>query len=619
MAICHANKAINMTKQFSFKWTFSIFFYSILFCNCSAQPESPTRLSKKINEYLTTYEQTGYSGAILLAEKGKITLHKGYGMANEKLKIKSSPETLWAIGSITKPFTAIAILQLESAGKLKTDAKIGDYINGLENEIANLTIHQLLTHSAGLGEYSGDDDKPMSREDFINFINKTPLKYEPGEKFFYSNVGYSLLGILVEEISGQPYEEYLKENIFIPAGMHQTGYNLPAWDITKFAIGYRRDGSPWGHVFRKNNYSSLEGVSWNLKANGGMLSTPMDMYKWHQALLGETLLSTSAKEKMYAQQIEAPADFSPFNPKEKGYYGYGWAIAKSANNKPIIMHGGSNDIFVAGFMYYPEDDIFLFLTSNRVKFPASNAVLDFDKIICNKKYSLPKPLMTLDDEAASQYIGQYILEDGAKLKISKGDGPFAGSLIIYPQNKKAYQNIIGKKLNASVEKKAESFVHQIIENSRDGKKFELTIDGPMNESIKNNNSRVEQDVSFGIDENEDLQEKQKSFWLQNKDTLGNYTGHEFWAAVGVHKKIYACVKVSFEKGDAYINYVISEDKVERFSMNNRTIGLVLRPKSNGKFKEVNNSAVYKFTVNKSNHKSKLEINIHKRKFKGRKF
>ena len=370
------------------------FVFTLLACWCiisctRAQADDPSSLSQKLDVYLKAYEKIGFSGAVLLAEKGQVTLHKGYGFADDENKVKASVNSIWTIGSITKPITAAAILKLEMLGKLKVTDEVRKHLSGLEDEVGMLTIHQLLTHSAGLREYSGADHSSMNTEEFIEFLNTYPLINKPGTQFAYSNVGYGLLGIIIEKVSGQPYEHFIYTNLLQPAGMVQTGYSLPEWDHQYFAKGYRPSGELWGTPYAKNKYSNSENISWNLKGNGGLLSTPMDMYHWYKALQGESVLSKEAKAKYFAEQMKTPDEFSPFNDKSPGYYGYGWAVTKSSDYKGIIMHGGSNDVFEAGFMFYPEEDILLFMASNRAKHPSSRALLDFDKMKGGKAYKIP--------------------------------------------------------------------------------------------------------------------------------------------------------------------------------------------------------------------------------------
>ncbi len=602
---------IKMTIFRSIRWQpcFTTWFcFLMLFSTCFVQKKAgKSDMAKKTNEYLRAYEANGYSGSIILAEKGAITLYRAYG----KEIPRPSLHHIWTIGSITKPLTATAILQLAAQSKISLNAPIGSYIPKLNEDKGALTVHQLLTHTAGLGEYSGQDDAPMSKSLLIDFVNKTPFKAKPGHSFFYSNVGYSLLGILIEEVSNLEYETYLSENIFKPAGMHQTGYILPEWDTTLMAIGFRHDGKKWGYNFHKNAYKSPDGISWNLKANGGILSTPHDMYKWHNALQSGLLLSSEMKEKMFAPHIQTPKDFNPFHPEGKGHYGYGWAITKSIDNKTIILHGGSNDVFEAGYMYYPDEDVFLFITSNRAAFPASGSLSGLDKIISRKNYALPQKAPNLNEKMAANYIGNYIFEDSSKVRITKGDDrPFKNSLIVRPLNKGGYHKIVGKPLDTSLQIAAKEFIMKLLQQSRQGEAFPLRSTALSTKASVDDRNQYDEDTIIGVDPNTDLHQRQRDFWTEHTSTLGPFLSREFWAAVGVHDKIYACAKISFENGDAFLNYSISNGTIERITINNRPIGLVLKPKSKGRFVEVNNQAPYLFHPQKNGKSTLLKITIH---------
>ncbi len=591
---------------------------SVIFNACTKLSESQNGISNKMDVYLNAFEKKGYSGAILLAEKGELTLHKGYGMANDSLKSAVSINHIWTIGSITKPFTAVAILQLEMRGLLNTQDPIGKYIPGLDNEKAALTIHHLLTHSAGLVEYGGSDAESIDKSDFIEFVNQTILRSIPGQEFHYSNVGYSLLGIIIENISNVSYEDYLQKNIFEPAGMKHTGYQLPNWEHHLFAEGYSYNGKIWGNVFEKNNYQKQ--VSWNLKANGGLLSTPMDMYKFYEALKGELLLSGAAKEKMYHGHIQAPSDFSPFNAKAKGFYGYGWAVTKAADGQKVILHGGSNDIFVAGLMFYPDSDLFFFITSNRVKYPASDAIIDLDKIVSGKKYQLPEPELVLDKKEAENLLGDYLFDDGSVVHISAGEDIFKGKLIIRPVNSGAYLKIIGKPIGTKKERQVSIFVNELLEKSRMGEPFSILIPGyeDSKQTPYSNPRDQDSEVVIGIDPNENPAEAQIAFWKKDSARIGEYQSHQFWGAVGEENNIVACTKVSFEKEILFIEHIFKKGRLERIRSSKRPVGLILWPKSEGRFVEKNNNASYRFKSKDQQQKVDLDIRIRKQKFKAQK-
>ena len=250
-----------------------------------------------IDRYLSTLTDSGFSGTVLLARDGQVVLHKGYGSADDTQRNPVTTGTVFDIGSITKQFTAAAIMKLEMAGKLNTSDLLSQHQPDVPPDNSAITLHHLLTHTAGLVMYSGGDYDVSLRDETVTRILGTPLESKPGEKFSYSNPGYSLLAAIIERVSNEPYEAFLRKNLFDPAGMRSTGYRLATWDVSQVARGYMDEKNgrtppdyQWGE----------SGPYWNLFGNGGMLSTTADLYKWAQALKGEQLLSADAKRKLFA-------------------------------------------------------------------------------------------------------------------------------------------------------------------------------------------------------------------------------------------------------------------------------------------------------------------------------
>ena len=204
------------------------------------QAAQPTRLFSKIDSYLTAGTKNGFSGAIAVVKNGKTILNKGYGIANKETNTLNNPNTIFDIGSNTKQFTATAILKLAELGKLKLTDSLSTYFENLPVDKQPITIHQLLTHSAGFVDAIGRDFTKISEEDFFAKLFSSTLIAKPGEKYSYSNVGYSTLGKIIELTSGQSYEVFINEHLFIPAGMQQTGYLLPKWNLKQISRSYNR-------------------------------------------------------------------------------------------------------------------------------------------------------------------------------------------------------------------------------------------------------------------------------------------------------------------------------------------------------------------------------------------
>lgn len=311
-------------------------------------------IARKIDKHFTLIEERGYSGAILVAKKGKILLAKGYGYANRENKIPFHTSSAFDIGSITKQFTGAAILKLEMMGKLSTDDLMTKYFENVPDDKKDITLHHLLTHSAGFRDALGFDYKEISREDFIKLAFDSKLNFTPGEKYSYSNVGYAILAAVIEKLTNGSYEKFLQDNLFKPANMNSTGYMLGDWDENQVVHGYR--GEEYFGQPNKMEWDD-DGPWWHLRGNGGIISTIQDMYKWHLALEGEKILSNEAKKKYYTPHIiEEPGGDT--------YYGYGWVVAQSSRDTKVYMHNGGNPYFANDCYRYIEDDVFVYISSN---------------------------------------------------------------------------------------------------------------------------------------------------------------------------------------------------------------------------------------------------------------
>jgi CubicO group peptidase (beta-lactamase class C family) len=328
-------------------------------------------VGKRLDEHFTSIAASDFSGVVLVVKNGETLLSKGYGAANRKKRIPFTDKTAFEITSITKQFTAAAILKLEMQGKLRTTDTIDKYFANLRHDKSAITIHHLLTHSAGFANNLGQDDfAPLGRNEFIELAVNSTLKFRPGEGFNYSNIGYGLLGAIIEIVSGQSYERYLHDNLFAPAGMSKTGHRIPQWNPDEVAIGYYKFGFEWGSPLEKP--WDADGPFWNMRASSGMLSTADDLHKWHLALHGEKILSNEAKEKF----------FTPFMPADR--YGYGWVFSRTPRNTTIVWHDGSNKIFNAYFRRYVDEGVVVVIATNFAQHQAEMEIAKLDELVFGK-------------------------------------------------------------------------------------------------------------------------------------------------------------------------------------------------------------------------------------------
>jgi len=370
-----------------------------------SRPEAEDKIEgepgRTLDRYMMRAEANGFAGAVLAARGGRILLAKGYGLADRENKIPETAETVFSIGSITKQFTGAAILKLESLEKLRITDVLNKYFKDVPADKAGITLHQLLTHTAGFIDALGDDYDPIGREEFVALAMASKLRFVPGARYEYSNVGYSLLGIIVELVSGQNYEDFLREEIFKPAGMTRTGYLRPGFAKSNLAVGYREE-ERWGTALDRP--WRAEGPGWHLRANGGILSTVDDMYRWFLALKSDAILPPEAKAKYFAPHVKE-------YPDGRTYYGYGWVTEKTEAGTTLIWHNGGNGIYNAFMGFDLENDLAVIVSSNvSGKISDSYAERIFGIMTGNFKL--------LDEAVLKNYAGTYRLDSGAKFSIA---------------------------------------------------------------------------------------------------------------------------------------------------------------------------------------------------------
>jgi len=361
-------------------------------------------LAAKLDGYLASIVPYGFSGALLVATDEEIILNKGYGMADRAGGLPNTAETVFSIGSITKQFTAAGIMKLEMQGKLSTTDPIGEYLDGVPEDKAGITLHHLLTHTSGLVEDVGRDYDTARRDQTVKKILDLPLEFTPGEEFEYTNVGYTLLAAIIEKVSGQPYEEFLHEQLFRPAGMAFTGYRIPNWDERVIAHWYRGDIDNGTPLEKPYPY-------WNLMGNGGILSTTEDMYRWHLALQGNAVLSADAKKKL----------FTPFLKN----YAYGWDVLQTEHGTLIEHNGGSMLGNSAEYQRYVDSDVVIVLFCNQSygSQPLSALVKgNIETLVFGGDVEIPPSSFASDPPVLKRFKGSYGLPSGGRLSASIKNG-----------------------------------------------------------------------------------------------------------------------------------------------------------------------------------------------------
>jgi CubicO group peptidase (beta-lactamase class C family) len=352
--------------------------------HAEAQVESgPDSLASRIDKYLNLCVANGYAASILVSKDGEIVLSKGYGMADRELKTPVMPSTIFNIGSVTKQFTAAGILKLQESNQLNISDKIQKYFPKAPDDKSSITIHQLLTHTSGIASGTGGFRyQEVKKEDVLSETLQVPLMSVPGNQYTYANANYILLAAIIEIVAEQDYESFMKTIFWDPLQMYHTGYRSFTAIIPQMAHGYRFDETigewnDWGttpdHLPKNSNH-------WYSVGKGDIQSTVEDLYKWHVSLEEHASLSIEMKNLMESAHV-------PENDEKTSYYGYGWAIFNTPENKRIIAHNGSNGIYFADFIRYVDDELVIIVLSNiRLNRQSENVAWEIAAMINDHDY-----------------------------------------------------------------------------------------------------------------------------------------------------------------------------------------------------------------------------------------
>jgi CubicO group peptidase (beta-lactamase class C family) len=460
------------------------------------------QVKKTVEEYFRKSAGLGFSGAVLVADDERILTRSGYGWADVRRRIPVKPDTIFDIGSAVKSFTATAVMQLEEQGKLTTADKLSKYFKDVPAEKADITIHQLLTHTAGLNfDYFYDVAKPeeaaimRDREKYLKSVLGFPLAFRPGEGRAYSNTGFTLLAMIVEEVSGETYEKYVAEHLFKPAGMTETGYYIPR-DKRRVARGYNDGDTDFGYPWETQWENRVP--LWDLKGNGGMLSTLDDMYKWMRAVVTGKIVSPKTRDKMFAL-YHAP-----------GNQAYGWFFSKSeAGDKSYVWTAG--DAVPAGWnvelRWYREDDLTTIVLTNRriragsLRRPASLHLMEI--AIFNKPPSMPE-FVDVSVKKLRRWEGIYRFDSGALFYVkateaATGSAKSAAVLTISGAGQQAIDLLFSAnstagltKLSLDLNAKTNAFLEALRKNDPSALKAILPPDSAVEDALKRWNDFVRQ-------------------------------------------------------------------------------------------------------------------------------
>ena len=382
------------------------------------------RIEQIVQSYVADHK---FMGTVLIAKDDKVLFDKGYGYANLEWQIPNTPDTKFRLGSVTKQFTAASILLLAERGKLKTDDPVKKYLPDAPAAWDKITIYHLLTHTSGIPSFTGFPEypdfekKPATPEELVKRFEDKPLEFEPGSKFKYSNSGYLLLGYLIDKVSGEKYPQFVKENIFVPLGMADSGYDRNATVIAHRASGYTP--TPPNGEIQNTGYIDMT-IPYSA---GALYSTTRDLLKWERGLYGGKVLQAASLKKMT----------TPF----KDNYGCGLFISTADGHKKID-HGGGIEGFNTEVAYYPDDQLAVIVLAN-LNGGAPNeiankaATIEFGGKV---ELTSERKEITLKPEELGGLVGTYSLAPGVDLAVTlEGNQLWTqltgqGKIQIYPES-----------------------------------------------------------------------------------------------------------------------------------------------------------------------------------------
>jgi len=361
----------------------------------------------KVDSFLKpAMDQDLISGSVLIARRGEILVSKGYGMANREYDIPNTPESKFRLGSISKQFTAAAIMLLEERNLLSMSDPVSrfypDYPGG-----DKITIHHLLTHTSGIPNFTGGDAGPEmyvyphTIDEVINTFKDKPLQFQPGEKWAYTNSGYVLLAGIVEKAANTPFIDFLQSNIFDPLAMKNTGQDSYTAIIKNRAEGH----VSFSFDVTRVDYRDLP----TMAGAGSLYSTVSDLYLWDQALYSDRLLSRASRDKMFTAQKDA--------------YGYGWFV-EDRNGHRALSHRGEISGFIGSIDRYPDDSITVIALFNYESTLARAAIRGLNDLALGRE---PKPLLvaeppTIDSTLLASYAGVYQFGEKDSLRVAVDNG-----------------------------------------------------------------------------------------------------------------------------------------------------------------------------------------------------
>jgi D-alanyl-D-alanine carboxypeptidase len=366
------------------------------------------------------------SYAVGVMKDGRLVLARGYGYADVENNVPATAETVYRLGSITKQFTSMAIMQLAEAGKLSLEDELTKFLPDYPTQDHKVTIHHLLNHTSGIKSYTSlpgffiTSRQDRSHKEMLDLFKEKPFDFAPGEKMQYNNSGYYLLGMVIEKASGQSYADYLADHIFKPLGMHATRYGDTRPLIPRRAMAYKRQR---GELVNDDPIGMTAPG-----AAGALVSNVLDLLKWHQALEAGDFISPASYEAMYRPTTLADGKVQK--------YGYGWVPGEMAGHRKL-SHGGGINGFSTMIGRYPLDRLAVIVLANTAGAPAGGIESRIAKVMLGIG---DRPVEDRETDAAllAPLAGKYDLE-GEKLEFIVEDGKLFVQAPRQPRDRLKYQ------------------------------------------------------------------------------------------------------------------------------------------------------------------------------------
>ncbi|MGD2153902.1 MAG: serine hydrolase [Gemmatimonadales bacterium] len=369
---------------------------------------------RQYEEVLTAaYPADEPGAAALVARDGVIEYLGASGMASLELGVPLEPDMVFEIGSITKQFTAAAIMMLAEEGRLSFDDPMTKFLPDYPEYGDRITVEHLLTHTSGIVSYTNitgymaeEIRRDLTVEELVDVFKDLPVEFEPGERFSYNNSGYVLLGAIIESASGMTYAEFLQERIFDRLGMKDSYYGSHRRIIPRRASGYGGESGAWlnaAFLSMTQPYSA-----------GALMMTVEDLFRWNQALYGGELISETSLERMTTPYV--------LNNGDATSYGYGLA-PRDLRGRRAIGHGGGINGYVTDAFYLPEADVFVAVFSNSPGSPAGPNLVagKLGAIAIGDPYPVWREI-ALDEATLSRYAGVYRIDENTQRVVTVEDG-----------------------------------------------------------------------------------------------------------------------------------------------------------------------------------------------------